>query len=308
MNKSGLQFGHGYSAVESIGEEVKLPSDTGLQFGHGYSAVESCHTPDLSPDQRMLQFGHGYSAVESAIDFVKPVLGWHASIRPRLFSRGISLAESAENAAWGELQFGHGYSAVESSWLRPVLLSGAALQFGHGYSAVESIAKDPRWSAVRPGFNSATAIQPWNRKLPATCRRSPCRFNSATAIQPWNRRQAYRWARRHNSFNSATAIQPWNLIDERVAESTAIGFNSATAIQPWNPQHRLRSSPSRPELQFGHGYSAVESTGSGSVAFFADWLQFGHGYSAVESWLATIQLGWGLGFNSATAIQPWNLD
>ena len=59
------------------------------------------------------------------------------------------------------------------------------------------------------------------------------------------------------------------------------------------------------ELQWGHSFSAVEITQGPHISGVAIELQWGHSFSAVEMlhWsLPTIRL---LGFNGATAFQPW---
>jgi len=60
-------------------------------------------------------------------------------------------------------------------------------------------------------------------------------------------------------------------------------FNGATAFQPWKliVTEGLATWP--PQLQWGHGISAVEVIGKAVVEeAIKPWLQWGHGISAVE--------------------------
>ncbi len=180
-----------------------------------------------------LQFGHGYSAVESLTGAIGLILQPTASIRPRLFSRGIWLCDGARRA------------------------------------------RNHR-------FNSATAIQPWNRcsiKVPST-------NGMAASIRP-------------RLFSRGIFLKSRSLIDCCGASIRPRLFSRGIEENTYVKLQGL-------QLQFGHGYSAVESSSLLWLFFWSNWLQFGHGYSAVESRSCGWLLPPGNCFNSATAIQPWN--
>jgi len=94
-------------------------------------------------------------------------------------------------------------------------------------------------------------------------------------------------------------------IDTTVCLWPFTGFNGATAIQPWKLREPFREPDQTKLLQWGHGYSAVETS-----QFFIDIpirirkLQWGHGYSAVETTIACSRqsehslLQWGHGYSA----------
>jgi len=85
-------------------------------------------------------------------------------------------------------------------------------------------------------------------------------------------------------------------------------FNGATAIQPWKPIRCYRTLENKGKLQWGHGYSAVETIPASVSPIGHIMLQWGHGYSAVETRLCVRLFGNTSRFNGATAIQPWKHD
>jgi len=64
---------------------------------------------------------------------------------------------------------------------------------------------------------------------------------------------------RRSRFNSATAFQPWKHATAVSPVTRKGGFNSATAFQPWKLYGPSARQASQSALQFGHGFSAVET-------------------------------------------------
>jgi len=81
-------------------------------------------------------------------------------------------------------------------------------------------------------------------------------------------------------------------------------FNGATASQPWRCVG-IHFARHYGELQWGHGFSAVEIREPCSLLFSWDELQWGHGFSAVEMYVLERERGGFGSFNGATASQPW---
>ena len=108
----------------------------------------------------MLQWGHDSSAVDTTSGESRIQRRKHASMGPRLFSRGYQVVKSALTlraiASMGPRLFSRGYLAS------PLPRGGwrSCLQWGHDSSAV-----DTGWSSSRAArwniFNGATTLQPW---------------------------------------------------------------------------------------------------------------------------------------------------
>ncbi len=64
----------------------------------------------------------------------------------------------------------------------------------------------------------------------------------------------------------------------------AMSFNGATAFQPWRRQLHCGMHILVGELQWGHGFSAVETLVEEVNQLNKARLQWGHGFSAVETW------------------------
>ena len=153
--------------------------------------------------------------------------------------------------------------------------------FSRGNYILASSARD-----FLKSFNGATAIQPWKQRLTprfasghlrasmgprlfsrgnsvnrSVNRIKPSCFNGATAIQPWKHLSSlstYQFV--FASFNGATAIQPWKLRLPVPGNLNTACFNGATAIQPWKQQDGMWRYWREASLQWGHGYSAVETS------------------------------------------------
>src|SRR6266508_1827089 len=112
-SRNRLQWGHGFSAVETAPPPVAATSRVSLQWGHGFSAVETQRINVYADPGRELQWGHGFSAVETLRGVAHPVHDIGASMGPRLFSRGDGgPRRHRSRIVW--LQRGHGFSAVET--------------------------------------------------------------------------------------------------------------------------------------------------------------------------------------------------
>ncbi|GEM_PF-857468 len=308
------------------------PCSPMLQWGHGYSAVETLFKEIQQLPSVLLQWGHGYSAVETYWSIALSAVTSRASMGPRLFSRGNLAGERGAAESSAALQWGHGYSAVETFWCEQVDDSSHCF---NGATAIQPWKQLPRISC-RSGacsFNGATAIQPWKRRHETWMQRNPSSFNGATAIQPWKRspppRQAYLvqpasmgprlFSRGNNLWDFEGRNMPRASMGPRlfsrgnnnrnqgsfflIALQWGHGYSAVeTNLGLYVPVHL------NVRLQWGHGYSAVETATSGSGPFTHVMLQWGHGYSAVETREETCRVPWNSnGFNGATAIQPWKL-
>ena len=186
-SSTALQWGHGFSAVEipwhpSVAS-IKVVASMGprlfsrgnlqalracailieLQWGHGFSAVEiSAGGAGFCAGRSGLQWGHGFSAVEISIAAGQKGRDDHASMGPRLFSRG--------NGEDPHTSFG-----IRTASMGPRL-------FSRGNRITESIHWRPR------SFNGATAFQPWKLCSSLLLCPAPLCFNGATAFQAWKSR------------------------------------------------------------------------------------------------------------------------
>ena len=134
----------------------------------------------------MLQFGHGVGAVENLAAYA-PIASLRAS-----FNSATALEpwrtplRRLRGDLQEELQFGHGVGAVENNLVTlPQTHPVIRLQFGHGVGAVENHRYDHGTLRYVPGFNSATALEPWRTSQRPLHFQRTLRFNSATALEPW---------------------------------------------------------------------------------------------------------------------------
>ncbi len=81
-------------------------------------------------------------------------------------------------------------------------------------------------------------------------------------------------------------------------------FNGATAFQPWRLANKVAPAGGN-ALQWGHGFSAVETAMATLALNAMSMLQWGHGFSAVETPRLYSLSFRSQGFNGATAFQPW---
>ncbi len=88
----GLQWSHGFSAVDTPFGIFLRAEIVELQWSHGFSAVDTRRFTVLDVEAAMLQWSHGFSAVDT-----RP-RGWHFDLD-------------------GLLQWSHGFSAVDTSSL-----------------------------------------------------------------------------------------------------------------------------------------------------------------------------------------------
>ena len=90
-----------------------------LQWGHDFSAVETVASLSDVSTSAPLQWGHDFSAVETTFPFLDLADYQRASMGPRLFSRGNS-TDVVFFMTDGLLQWGHDFSAVETIWTLPL--------------------------------------------------------------------------------------------------------------------------------------------------------------------------------------------
>ncbi len=207
-----LQWGHGFSAVEMYRRaiDVRLPSRASMgprlfSRGNLWDSINAKHPWDT------LQWGHGFSAVEipaflpivyaATLASMGPRLfsrgnhrlslsstlpGVSASMGPRLFSRGNDVPFSRAAGAAVLLQWGHGFSAVEISQTIRTGLKVAVASMGPRLFSRGNIQDEEKVDNVPPGFNGATAFQPWkSARIENGSDHHTRRFNGATAFQPW---------------------------------------------------------------------------------------------------------------------------
>ncbi len=108
-------------------------------------------------------------------------------------------------------------------------------------------------------------------------------FNSATASQLWKQSNRHIALDRWEGFNSATASQLWKRAESQQSERTGTASIRPQLLSCGN-QFPDGTAFDVTTLQFGHSFSAVETTGNGqlfSPGIFE--LQFGHSFSAVET-------------------------
>ena len=179
---------------------------------------------------------------------------------PRPFSRGNYLASVNRNVLRG------------------------LLQWGHGLSAVETCSRWPGHHGQHPGFNGATAFQPWKLAIGRAVDRGVSGFNGATAFQPWKQEASV--AACLFTVPASMGPRPFsrgntNSMGGHVRAHSC--FNGATAFQPWKRaeqgRHRLRPNASMGPRPFSRGNTLPSVGGSPILAL----LQWGHGLSAVET-------------------------
>ncbi len=257
---TGLQFGHGFGAVETANSGLVIERHGGkLQFGHGFGAVETGN---------LLAYPCAAISFNSATDLGPWKLAGHpptwiafrASIRPRIWGRGNLKGQAGARLRQRKLQFGHGFGAVETFMSSGTFQSTIKLQFGLGFGAVETrggcwVAD---WMAMLQFGHGFGAVE--TQQVVADKDR-----RKAASIRPriWGRGNMPSGAPRDTSDSS---------------------FNSATDLGPWKHGDFLTGTLHGLELQFGHGFGAVET----SAQFLAGGhhlleLQFGHGFGAVET-------------------------
>ncbi len=84
-------------------------------------------------------------------------------------------------------------------------------------------------------------------------------------------------------FNGATAFQPWKVgFPKEWASCAPTGFNGATAFQPWKVPIVPADNYFFYQLQWSHGFSAVERSQIAGGGTTGAMLQWSHGFSAVE--------------------------
>ena len=208
----------------------------------------------------MLQFGHDLSAVETTsscgIKFELPP----ASIRPRLLSRGIELREAVNNAKGIPLQFGHDLSAVETMAKKNIMTGIGMLQFGHDLSAAETYCYADRpflKLALQFGHDlSAVETIRFSQRFHVVC---------LASIRPrlFSRGKASKCP--HKSDHEGASIRPRPF---------------SRGNFPINDVYHIMVD----KLQFGHDFSAVETTKPPPTRSSCHvLLQYGHDFSAVET-------------------------
>ncbi len=155
-------------------------------------------------------------------------------------------------------------------------------------------------------FNSATASQLWRlglvKEIAATLKASirpqllSCGDNWPSTGIAWNTRASIRpqllscgnvqsafAGDKSGCFNSATASQLWKLKFASGCVRVKWSFNSATASQLWKQVGTEDIGRMVVKLQFGHSFSAVETSANITLSPTPGALQFGHSFSAVET-------------------------
>ena len=230
-----------------------------------------------------LQFGHGTSAVETRSRtgrrrLTRTSFNSATAHRPwrQACDRGsyVTFNASIRPRHIGRGDIGHPSSS--SSHLK--------LQFGHGTAAVETATTGSRkWAIEELQFGHGTSAV------------------ETLAFARWAAGQPIASIRpRHIGRGDATK-------SEQMSNRKNSSFNSATAHRPWRPQPISRGPRPLPELQFGHGTSAVETqpgkpNSTHTIASF-------NSATAHRPWRPIVtsdawKVGWKR-FNSATAHRPW---
>ena len=332
-----LQCGHGTNAVDSHSPQG--------EHRHRQAAL--------------LQCGHGTKAVENSDgDGDDPRRG-RASMRPRHECRGESSAEAfvpaevTRNCERRELQCGHGTKAVENEMLgqgsgrpardvvasmRPrhecrggtngprtgvtdeVPFDQGAYNGSHGTNAVDSVERvvlAP--SALRFGFNAATARMPWRTTaVSGLFRPRPERETSTLqcghgtkAVENGNHLHE---ASRLTAVNGLQCGHGTNAVenlggDEPVRSSGSKCFNAATARRPWRTRTTATKSSGAAVPIAATARMPWRTTGEQSLMLKP--LQWGHSSKAVENRDqsgTTVRPRECRCFNAATARKPWRRE
>ena len=261
-----LQFGHSLTAVEN--REAR-----GTWRGPGLASIwpqphSRGERPNLehSPGAERLQFGHSLTAVENQTGAaLSRVMSSRASIWPQPHSRGEpgprrppKDSRSPRASIWPQP-----YSRGELSTWRAAPSGGpdqGASIWPQPYSRGELESRANHYRRPRPGFNLATASQPWRTSVLHKIRSVLC--PASIWPQPYSRGEPPDWQSCGfglSRFNLATALQPWRT-GQRRREDPAVRAASIWP-QPYSrgePKSMLRST--RMEmLQFGHSLTAVEN-------------------------------------------------
>ena len=176
----GLQFGHGFTAVENTvpGIITSNKSEASIRprlhrrgkpyYCSEYQTRARCfNSATASPPWKTSTGSTARVAARRGFNSATASPPWktaphgrpgygriEASIRPRLHRRG----KPGNGYAYilrDKLQFGHGFTAVENRAAHSRFAPRLALQFGHGFTAVEnfrwlSVSQSPRTASIRP--------------------------------------------------------------------------------------------------------------------------------------------------------------
>jgi len=63
----GLQWGHGFSSMDSLARRMCQNLIAVLQWGHGFSSMDRPFRTTMMPGSSSLQWGHGFSSMDSSI-------------------------------------------------------------------------------------------------------------------------------------------------------------------------------------------------------------------------------------------------
>src|SRR5690606_26455926 len=211
------------------------------------------------PVRRMLQWSHGFSAVET----------------PR---------RQPGRAAW--LRFNGATASQPWKPARKRLYQQAlkSLQWSHGFSAVETRSRSRRRARLRR-FNGATASQPWKPVGLLGVAAGRRRFNGATASQPWKRGRPsaasgigslLQWSHGFSAVETGPLhdphppTQPASMEPRLLSRGNRLvrhanGRGRGASMEPrprsrGNRARARRQATRAAELQWSHGFSAVETT------------------------------------------------
>ena len=257
-----LQWGHGFSAVEIRSRPPNRPDRAGFNGATAFQPwkLDMSQSSDLAvlgfngatafqpwkcdnanqfaSGVDLLQWGHGFSAVEILRPVLLHRLHDHASMGPRLFSRGNVARKYLHWSEQSLLQWGHGFSAVEM---------------------VDHVLHDPAGLEASMG---PRLFSRGNRPLQSQRRYGKCGFNGATAFQPWKLdEEDFTWQTLLLASMGPRLFSRGNGHNDTTSATAGNGFNGATAFQPWKCHEAAGDGCGEESLQWGHGFSAVEIHG-----------------------------------------------
>ncbi len=284
--RSGLQCGHGVSAVENVTvASVEVSAAETLQCGHGVSAVENLTVISTLALDLPLQCGHGVSAVENqevppaALRAVRP------SMRPRRFGRGellwmVDEILPVKLPSMRPRRFGRGEPGRRRPSAGRCRPSMRPRRFGRGERS--SAAAPCPWCCAP--FNAATAFRPWRTR--------PAQERPGRVLRPSMRPR--RFGRGEPDFHLR-----WYSGDV-ICLQCGHGV-SAVENHHRHVAQRSRQPPSMRPRRFGRGELGRDLVGADKVQPSMRPRRFGRGEPPERPGRGTV----GPSFNAATAFRPW---
>ena len=135
----GLQWGHDFSAMDTIRSFRHARLAVELQWGHDFSAMDTLDGAIIIGVLPVLQWGHDFSAMDTSVVSMSKKNANSASMGPRLFSHGYG-SKAALKA--------NGYTCFNGAttfqpWIRssvtPLPTPDCVLQWGHDFSAMDTL-------------------------------------------------------------------------------------------------------------------------------------------------------------------------